>query len=123
MRERLVILSTSNGETGVTLGALYQYLAVPVNGTVVAVYAAPNVDDTGLDIDLDNVTDSASAIVTAMACADKEVPGSWLTVGYGGTNAPVPVDAGDILSLDANDAAANTAITVWIWILTGEANA
>lgn len=121
MKERLVVLSTSNGETGVTLGALYQYLAVPINGTVVAVYAAPNIDDTGLTIDLDNVTDS-SAIVTAMACADKEVPGSWLTPGYdGGTNTPVKVDAGDILSLDANSAAANTAISVWIWILTGEA--
>jgi alkaline phosphatase len=122
MKERLVVLSTSDGEVGVTLGALYRYLAVPINGTIVAVYSAPNVDDAGLDIDLDNVTDS-SAIVTAMACAVKATPGSWLTPGYGGTNTPVAVDAGDILSLDANDAAANTTITVNIWMLTGEVSA
>ena len=122
MKERLVVLSTSDGEVGVTLSTLYRYLAVPINGTIVAIYGSTNTDDTGLDIDLDNVTKS-SAIATAIDIADKEAPGSWLTEGYGGTNAPVAISAGDILSLDANDAAANSTITVHIWMLTGEQSA
>lgn len=120
MRERLVCLSTSDGEVGVTLGNLYRYFKVPCNGTVVAVFASPSIDDGGLTLDVDNVTDS-SAIVSAMACATKAAPGSWLTPDFGGTNTPVAVDAGDIISLDANGAAANTVITVWIWIAIGEA--
>lgn len=122
MKERLVTLSVKEGEVGVTLGDLFAYTKTPLNGTIVAIIVSINVDDAGLDVDVDNVTGS-SAIATAITAATKASPGSWLTPGYGGTNTPVAVDAGDIFSFDANDAAANTTVGVEIWMLTGEQSA
>lgn len=122
MKERLVIFGVKEGEVGVTLSTLFAYTKVPLNGTIVAIIVSISIDDAGLDIDVDNVTDS-SAIATAIVAATKASPGSWLTEGYGGTNTPVKVDAGDILSFDVNDAAANTTVQVDIWMLTGEVSA
>jgi len=122
MKERLITLNVKEGEVGVTLSTLFAYTKTPLNGTIVAIIVAISVDDTGLTVDVDNVTDS-SAIATAIVAATKAAPGSWLTPGYGGTNTPVKVDAGDIISFDANSAAANTTIGVEIWMLTGEVSA
>jgi len=122
MKERLVILGVKEGEVGVTLSTLFTYTKTPIQGTIVAIIVTISVDDAGLTVDVDNVTDS-SAIATAIVAATKAAPGSWLTPGYGGTNTPIKVDAGDIISFDANDAAANTTIGVEIWMLTGEQSA
>jgi hypothetical protein len=122
MKERLVILSVKEGEVGVTLGDLFAYKLILLNGTIVAITVSISIDDAGLDVDVDNVTGS-SAIATAIEAATKASPGSWLTEGYGGTNTPVKVDAGDIISFDVNDAAANTTVQVDIWMLTGEQSA
>lgn len=122
MKERLVTLNIKEGEVGVTLSTLFAYTKTPLNGTIVAIIVSISVDDAGLTVDVDNVTDS-SAIATAIVAATKAAPGSWLTEGYGGTNTPIAVDAGDIISFDANAAAANTTIGVEIWMLTGEVSA
>ena len=119
MKERIAVLSVHEGQVGITLGDLFAYKKVLVQGTVVAIQVAPGADDTGLTVDVDNVTGS-SAVATAISAAVKATPGAWLTPGYGGTNTPVAVDKGDILSFDANAAAADTAINVDIYILTGE---
>ena len=122
MKERLVVLSVHEGQVGITLGALFAYKTIPLQGTIVAIQAAPGVDDADLTVDVDNVTDS-SAIATAIICATKASPGTWLTPGYGGTNTPVAVDAGDIISFDLNASAADTGIQVDVWMLTGEQSA
>lgn len=122
MKERLVILPVKEGEVGVTLGDLFAYKKIFLNGTIVGIEVAISIDDADLTVDVDNVTDS-SAVATAIVAATKASPGSWLTPGYGGTNTPIKIDAGDILSFDANSAAANTTIAVNIWFLTGEQSA
>lgn len=122
MKERLVILSVKEGEVGVTLSTLFAYTRTVLQGTIVAIIASINVDDAGLTVDVDNVTDS-SAIAAGIAVATKAAPGLWGTEGYGGTNTPIKVDANDIISFDANSAAANTTIGVEIWMLTGEQSA
>ncbi len=119
MKERIVVLSVHEGQVGITLSTLFAYKKIPLQGTIVAIQAAPGADDAGLTLDVDNVTDS-SAIATAIICATKDTPGVWLTPGFGGTNTPAAVDAGDIISFDLNASAADTGIQVDIWLLTGE---
>ncbi len=116
MNERLTCLSFTDGEVGVTLGANYRYITTPVDLTIVAVSASPSVDDADLTID---INDDGTAAISAVSAADKDVPGTWLTPQTGGTNTPVFVAGGSKLSLDANDAAANTVVTVHIWALVG----
>ena len=117
MNERLVVLNFDEGEVGVTLGALYRYFYAPCNLTVIYVTASPSVDDADLTVD---INDDGTAAISAISCADKDVPGTWKSTAMGGTNAPVVIAAGSLVSLDANDAAANTRIMVQIWALTGE---
>lgn len=116
MNERLICMSFTDGEVGVTLGANYRYITTPVDLTIVAVSASPNTDDAGLTID---INDDGTAAVSAVDASDQNVPGTWLTPQTGGTNAPVFVAGGSKLSLDANNAAANTVVTVQIWALAG----
>jgi hypothetical protein len=119
MNERLSVMTFDEGEVGVTLGALYRYFYVPVDITIVEVIASPSVDDADLTID---INDDGTGAITAVSCADKDVPGRWQSTHFGGTNAPVTIAADSLCSLDANDAAANTRIMVQIWYLTGEAS-
>jgi len=120
MNERLIVLDFMDGEVGVTLGALYRYMTVPCNLVIVAVYASPSADDPGCTVD---INDDGTAAIAAVACATKATPGSWISTHLGGTQTPVSVAADSVLSLDANDADADTRIMVHIWALTGEKNA
>jgi len=117
MNERLVVLDFTDGEVGVTLGALYRYTTVPCAGVIVAVYASPSVNDASTTID---INDDGTAAVSAVTCAVKAVPGSWISTHLGGTETPVAVAADSVLSLDANSATSGTRIKVSIWYLTGE---
>ena len=119
MNERLVVIGLEAGEVGVTLGNLFQYMTVPVNLTIVAVYAAPSVDDADTTID---INDDGSEAIAGVACATKATPGSWISTHFGGANAPVKVAADSVLSFDANNAAADTRVNVWVWALVGEAS-
>lgn len=117
MNERLVVISSTDGEVGVTLGALYRYFTTPCDLTIIFVTASPSADDADLTID---INDDGSAAISALVCATKATPGAWKSVHMGGANAPVFVAAGSVISLDANSAAADTRIHVQIWALTGE---
>lgn len=117
MNERLVVLNYDNGEVGVTLGDNYQYDTIPCDLTIIYVAAAPMADDTGLTLD---INDDGSAAISAIACATAATPGTWKSTHMGGTNSPVRIAAGSVISLDANAAAANTVLHVSIWALTGE---
>ena len=115
----LGIITLSNGEAGVTTGALYQYYTVPCACTIKYVCAAPNVDDADVTVD---VNDDGVAAISAIVCATKAVPGTWKSTAMGGTNAPIQVAAGSVLSFDLNGAAAGTAIMVSIWLDAAEAD-
>ncbi len=120
MNERLICLTFTDGEVGVTLGANYRYTNAIKNLTIVAVAVSPNTDDAGATID---INDDGTGVITAIDCSDQNVPGTFLTPGFGGTNAPVAVAAGSLLSLDGNSFAANTVAMVQIWALVGDASA
>jgi len=111
-----VVLSFMDGEVGVTLGDNYRYIFIPYDLTVIYVEASPSVDDGDLTID---INDDASGVITAVDCADKDVPGTWKSTHVGGTNAPVTIPADSLCSFDANAAAANTAVLVHLWGLVG----
>lgn len=117
MNEKLVVLAFNDGEVGVTLGANFRYFYVPCDLTVVYVTASPSADDSGLTID---INDDGTGVVTAVGCADADVPGTWKSIHMGGAETPVTIAAGSKVSLDANAAAANTRVHVEIWALTGE---
>lgn len=117
MNERLICICVSDGEVGVTLGALFHYFYAPCDLTIVEVQGAPSVDDAGLTLD---INDDGTAVVAAMSMADQNVPGRWRSKHVGGAEDPVTIAAGSLVSLDMNAAAANTRVLIYIWALTGE---
>ncbi len=119
MNEKMIVLALTAGETGTTLSTTYQYITVPISMTIVGVVASPNVDDTGLTID---ILDDTVEVIAGVVCDTKATPGTWLSTHLGGANAPVRVAADSVLSLDTNAAAANTMVTVHIYALVGEAS-
>lgn len=118
MKERQDTIAFFNGEVGITLGANYAYYTAVTNLTIVAVVVSPSTDDAGATID---INDDGTGVITGIDLSDQNVPGTWLTPGYGGTNTPVAVAAGSLISLDANSIDAGTTANVWIHVLTGEA--
>lgn len=121
MNERLQTISFVEGEVGVTLGDNFRYFTVPFQMTIVAVTVSPSVDDSGLTID---INDDGTGVITAIDCSDLNVPGTWKSTHItGGTETPVSVAAGSVLSFDANNAAANTRVGIVIWYLGGEVSA
>jgi hypothetical protein len=118
--ERLVVLTFEEGEVGITLGANYRYTSLPYDLTVVYVAASPSADDAGATID---INDDGTGVITGVDISDQNVPGEWRSVHQGGANAPVTIDAGSLLSIDANDIDAGTRVRVDIWGLVGEVSA
>ena len=108
----MFVLSFSDGETGVTLGALYRYITVPCAMTIKFVSVSPSVDDASLTID---VNDDGTGVISTVDCSDTDVPGTWKSTAMGGSNAPVQVAAGSVLSLDANSATSGTRVLVHIY--------
>ena len=119
MNSRLVCipLPTLYPGAAAALGANYAYFYAPCDLTVIFVTAAPNTDDAGLTLD---INDDGSAAIAAISCADADVPGTWKAKHMGGTNDAVTIAAGSKVSLDANNAANATSIIGSIWALTGE---
>jgi hypothetical protein len=117
MSENLQVISFVEGEVGVTLGDNFRYFTVPFQMTIVAVTVSPSVDDADLTID---INDDGTGVITAISCADQNVPGTWKSTHLtGGTETPVSVAAGSVISFDANSAAANTRVGIVIWALGG----
>lgn len=117
-KETTSVITICEGEVGVTLGDNYQYFYAPCDMTVLYVTAAPSVNDADATID---INDDATGVITAVDCSDLDVPGTWKSTAMSGTNAPVVIAAGSLVSLDANDAASGTRIMVQIWFLAGTA--
>jgi len=110
MMERVVCISLTVKPTDAgTLGNTYAYFTVPCDLMIIGLSASPHTDDPGLTVD---INDDGSGAITALACATAATPGTWVSTHLGGTNAPVRVAADSVVSLDANNAAANTVITV-----------
>ena len=119
MNERLMKTSYTlvDPTEGNAVGALEFYHDCIVGETIVAVSVAPQVDDAGATLDID---DDGTNVITAIDASDKNVPGTWKSTHVGGTNAPVRVAAGSKLSFDVNAGAVATAFHVVIWSLVNE---
>lgn len=120
MRERLVMINRClvDPTEGNALGTLEGYIQLPFAYTIVAISCAPQVDDGGLTVDVD---DDGTNVISGIDGNDVNVPGRWGTPGYGGTNAPVHIAADSKVSFDVNNAAAATAVYVDMLILVGSA--
>jgi len=111
-------LTDPDETAALTTGAIYW--VIPFAITIVHVSAAPYEDDAGMTID---IQDDGTDIITALACADKDVPGTWSSTHTGGTNAPVTAAAGSEMTIDVNAAAAANLLHVTITALVGELKA
>ncbi len=121
MNERLNVTSFTlvDPTEGNAIGTLEYYFEALVNMTIVGVSVAPQVDDAGATIDVD---DDGTNVITAVDASDANVPGTWKSTHLGGTNAPVAIAAGSKVSFDANSAANGTAFHVVLYWLAGEAS-
>ena len=120
MSERLIALNYSvvDPDESAASGALALYDDIPFSLTIVAVSVAPLEDDASATLD---INDDGTGVITAIDASDHNVPGTWLSVHAGGTNAPVRITAGSVLSLDINSGAAANRFDGTIWALVGDA--
>lgn len=103
---------------GNAIGALEGYIQLPFAYQIVAVSVSPQVDDAGATIDID---DDGTNVISAIDASDQNVPGTWATPGFGGTNAPVAVAANSLVSFDVNAGANGSAFNVDMVVLVGSA--
>lgn len=122
MNERLSIISFTlvDPTEGNAIGALHFYWDCIFDITIVAMSAAPEKDDAGATIDVD---DDGTNVIEAVDASDADVPGTWKSTHVGGTNTPVKIAAGSKVSFDANSAAVATAFFVVLYVLVGEPSA
>jgi hypothetical protein len=120
MTERLVAYTffLSDPVEGNALGALEGYFYLPFGGTLVYASGAPTVDDPGTTFDLHD--DGVAVGPAALACAVKAVPGEWISTHCGGTETPVEVAAGSLMSFDVNAIAIGVSFAVVLLFLVGE---
>ena len=119
MNERLVAYTFNlfDPDNIAGLGDLCAYFMVPFGATLVYVSGAPMTDDTDTTLD---VHDDGSAIITALVCDDKEIPGRWISTHFGGTQTPVAIAAGSEITMDLNAIEVAVRFDVQLLFLTGE---
>jgi hypothetical protein len=115
-KEDTSVITLTDGEAGVTLSTLYRYFYTPCDMTILYVTTSPSADDASLTVD---INDDGTGVITAVDCSDVDVPGTWKSTAMSGTNAPVVIAAGSLVSLDANSSSAGTRIMVQIWFQAG----
>lgn len=119
MNERLVSYTFNlfDPDDSAGLGNLCAYFMLPQGGTLVYASGTPMADDAGCTLD---VHDDGAAIITALACAVKAVPGEWISTHCGGTQTPVRIAAGSEITMDLNAIAVGVRFDVQLLFLTGE---
>ncbi|MCP5018909.1 MAG: hypothetical protein GY938_27075 [Ketobacter sp.] len=120
MRERIMMINRSlvDPTEGNAIGTLEGYIQLPFAYDIVAISVSPQVDDAGATIDVD---DDGTNVITAIDASDQNVPGTWASPGFGGTNAPVHVAKNSKVSFDVNSGAVATAFNVDMVVLVGSA--
>jgi hypothetical protein len=119
MNERLIAYTGNLADPveGNALGALESYFTLPFGATLVYASGAPAADDAGGTLDLN---DDGAAIVTAMSCAVAATPGEWISTHCGGTETPVAIAAGSVMSIDLNALAVGVSFSYVFLFLVGE---
>ena len=119
MNEKLIVIdrTITDPAEGSAVGAAEGFFTVPVNMTIVYVCVAPRDDDSSATID---IQDDTADIITGLVASDADVPGTWISKHFGGTNAPVAVVAGSKIEFDFNSCTAANVFYIQIWAITGE---
>ena len=119
MNERIVAYTffVSDPVEGNALGVLECYFYLPFGGTLVYASGAPTVNDAGATFD---VNDDGSTVVTAVACAVKATPGEWISTHCAGSETPVEIAAGSLISLDFNAMDVGNSFAMVLLFLVGE---
>ena len=112
------VFNITDPDEAAASGALAAYWYIPKGITIVGASAAPLEDDAGATID---INDDGTAMIAGVDASDKDVPGTWLTPGTGGTNTPVFAAGGSELTIDVNNGAAANRFDVVIYYLQGVA--
>ena len=120
MTERIVAytLSLADPVEGNPLGVLETYFMLPFGATLVYASGTPSVNDAGTTLDL--MDDGAACGPTALACITAAVPGEWISTHCGGTQTPVAIDAGSVMSVDVNNMANGISFAIVLLFLVGE---
>lgn len=119
MNERLFVLpfnlTDPDSSAGLTTNAAYT--VVPIDCTLVFVSAAPLEDDTGATV---TIRDDTAAIASSIDASDHNVPGTWASTQVpGGTNEPVRIAAGSVISVDILAGAVANRFDVYLYLLSG----
>ncbi len=120
MNERIVAYTFNLADPveGNALGALEAYFYLPFGATLVYACGAPDTNDAGGNIDL--MDDGVACGPTALACAVAATPGEWISTHCGGTQTPVEIAAGSLMTMDFNALDPAVTFTVVLLFLTGE---
>lgn len=120
MNERLVAytINLADPVEANALGVLETYFMLPYGATLVYASGTPSADDAGGNMDL--MDDGAACGPTALACAVAAVPGEWISTHCGGTETPVEIAAGSVMSIDCNSLAVGVTFAIVLLFLTGE---
>jgi hypothetical protein len=120
MNERLVAytINLADPVEGNALGALETYFMLPFGATLVYASGSPSADDAGTTLDL--MDDGAAAGPTALACAVAATPGEWISTHCGGSETPVQIAAGSVMSIDVNGIAVGVTFAIVLLFLVGE---
>lgn len=120
MNERLVAytINLADPVEGNSLGALETYFVLPFGATLVYASGSPSADDAGCTMDL--MDDGAACGPTALACAVAATPGEWISTHCGGSETPVEIAAGSVMSIDVNNAAVGVTFAIVLLFLVGE---
>jgi hypothetical protein len=119
MTERIVAYTFNLADPveGNALEALEAYFYLPFGATLVYACGAPDTNDAGGELDLH---DDGAEIIGALACAVAATPGEWISTHCGGSETPVEIAAGSLMSMDFNALAAAVTFTVVLLFLVGE---
>ena len=120
MNERLVAYTAfiTDPVEGNPLGNLEGYFYLPFGATLVYASGSPQVDDAGTTFDLHD--DGAACGPTALACAVAATPGEWISTHCGGSEIPVEIAAGSLMSYDVNGMANGISFGIVLLLLVGE---
>lgn len=118
MNERLQVTAFTLVDPTNTNGAPDLCFEALTDMVIVGMSCAGHTDDAGVST-IEVQDDTVATIITAISCADADVPGVWQARGYGGANAPVRIAKDSLVTLVNTGGDAGIAINVVLWWLAG----
>jgi len=114
MKERLVHFSLTivDPDDAAGLSVLEAYFTALVKMTIVAVSVAPSIDEGSGTLDID---DDGVNVISGIVAATQNTPGTWISTRLGGTETPVVIAQGSLVSFDFNSYTIAVSAIVDVW--------